>query len=230
MSDTDKPAPEFEKAPELFVEKPAVREPVVVATPAAAARAEQPPITTTPRAAPPPFAPSVPRPAPPPVVPRAASADPVDKAKAEREAKRQATIEAKQKRDAELDAIREAGRLERERDLAADEKAEAEAAEAEEAARVEAERQAEIEAAALKATVDRLLAERAVRVDREFAESEARRLEAEKDTDPSMGPQTVLDPRGPLARAARGGMARHMRGNVAVLDAALAAEVEKQPV
>jgi len=166
------------------------------------------------------MAPSVPR--------RAAPADPVDQAKAEREAKRQETIKAQEKRAAELDAIREAGRLERERDLAADEKAAAEAAEAEEAARVEAERQAIADAAALKATVDRLLAERAVRVDREDAEALARRLEAEKDTDPSMGPQTVLDPRGPLARAARGGAARHMRGNAAVLDAALAAEVEKQ--
>lgn len=188
---------------------PIVREAAVVASPAAATR--------------------VPRPAPPPAVRGTAPVDPVDLAKAEREAKRQVAIEAKQKRDAELDAIREAGRLERERDLAADEKAEAEAAEAEEAARVEAERQAAADAAALKATVDRLLAERAVRVDLEFAEAEAKRLEAEKDTDPSMGPQTVLDPRGPLARAARGGMARHMRGNMAVLDAALAAEVEKQP-
>ena len=166
------------------------------------------------------MAPSVPR--------RAAPADPVDQAKAEREAKRQETIKAQEKRAAELDAIREAGRLERERDLAADEKAAAEAAEAEEAARVEAERQAAADAAALKATVERLLAERAVRVDREFAESEAKRLEAEKDTDPSLGPQVTLDPRGPLARAARGGAARHMRGNAAVLDAALAAEVEKQ--
>ncbi len=166
-------------------------------------------------------APSVPRRAEPKPV------DPVDQAKAEREAKRQETIAAAVARAAELDAIREAGRLERERDLAADEKAAADAAEADEAERIEAERQAAADAATLKATVDRLLAERAVRVDREFAESEAKRLEAEKDTDPSLGPQVTLDPRGPLARAARGGAARHMRGNIEVLAAALAAEVEK---
>lgn len=167
---------------------------------------------------------TVPNPAPPKPV------DPVQKAIEEREARRQATIAADKKRKAELDAIRAAGKLEQARDLAADEKAAKEAEEAAEAARVEAERVAAKEAADLKALVDRLLAERAERVDREFEESEARRIEAEKDTDPSLGPQTTLDPRGLLAKAARGGLARTMQANAAVLDAALAAEAEKQPV
>lgn len=221
--------PEFEKAPELFVEKTNERVTLTEGAPPVT-RHEPPPIA--PRASPPPVPPvvpqrmvgTVPNPAPPKPV------DPVQKAIDEREARRQATIAADKKRKAELDAIREAGRLERERDLAADEKAAAEAEEAAEAARVEAERVAAKEAADLKALVDRLLAERAERVDREFEESEARRIEAEKDTDPSLGPQTALDPRGLLAKAARGGLARTMQANAAVLDAALAAEAEKQPV
>ena len=57
-----------------------------------------------------------PEPLPEPVPPPAP--DPVQQAIDEREERRQATIAAEAARQAELDAIREAGRLEQERDLA----------------------------------------------------------------------------------------------------------------
>ena len=222
--------PEFEKAPELFVEKPAekvtltegtpkpaptVRSVATVLSPGAAARQEPPP--------------SVPRQAPPPVVPRAAFVDPVDKVRAEREAKRQATIKEQEDHAAQMAAIREAGRLEHERDMADDAKAAEAAAEAERAAQAAAVRAAQAEAAAFQRRLQAALAERAERIDREDAEALAKRLKAEEGSDPTIGGQTVLDPAHPLARAARGAAARDMRGNIDAMEAALAAEVEKQP-
>jgi len=214
MSDTDKP-PEFEKAPELFVEKPkpapTVRSAATVMSPGAAARQEPPPITT-------------PRAAPPPVVPRAASVDPVEKARTEREAKRHATIKEQEDHAAQIAAIREAGRLEHERDLADDAKAAEAAEKAEQAAQAAEVRAAQAEAAAFQRRLQAMLAERAERIDREDAEALAKRLKAEEGTDPTIGAQTVLDPAHPLARAARGAAARDMRGNIDAMEAALAAD------
>ena len=57
-------------------------------------------------------------------------------------------------------------------------------------------------------------AEHDEQADRAFAELLAARREAEKDTDPSVGPQVTLDPDSVPAKAARGGAAPDMPGNV----------------
>ena len=69
-------------------------------------------------------------------------------------------------------------------------------------------------------------AERDEEADRAFAELLAARREAEKDTDPSLGPQMTLDKRGLFAKAARGGIAGTMAGNLDALSIATAEEAQ----
>lgn len=146
--------------------------------------------------------------------------DPIDKARAEREARRQKTLADAAAREAELQAIREQGDRERERDAEADRQAEAKRAKDEATAREKREKQEREDAEKLHAAVTQMLAEREARIDREAAAALKQRLKDEAGLDPSLGPQTVLDPRGPLARAARGGAARDMAGNALALELA----------
>ena len=113
-----------------------------------------------------------------------------------------------------LDAIREEGRLQRERDQEEHDKAvlaEAEAAAKAREKTGEAERKA---LADLFKQARKAKAEHDEQADRAFAELLASRREAEKDTDPSVGTQVTLDPDSMPAKAARGGAAPDMPGNV----------------
>jgi len=155
------------------------------------------------------------------------AANPVEDAAAAAEKRRTEFVAEQEERERKLDAIREEGRLQRERDQAEHDKAVLEAAKAEAAERektAEAER-AEIEQ--LYEAAKQAKAERDEEADRAFAELLAARREAEKDTDPSLGPQMTLDRRGLVAKAARGGInPRSMQGNLDALSIATAEEAQ----
>ena len=155
---------------------------------------------------------------------KATAANPVEQAAAEADERRKAFIAEQEEREKHLDAIREEGRLQRERDQEAHDKAALEEAQAAMAAR---EKQAEEDRQALAdlfKLARKLKAEHDEKVDAADAAALKARLEAEKDTDPSLGPQVTLEPSGALAKAARGGAARDMAGN------ALAQELAYIPV
>jgi len=155
------------------------------------------------------------------------AANPVEDAAAAAEKRRAEFVAEQEEQARKLDAIREEGRLQRERDQEEHDKAVLEAAKAEAAERektAEAER-AEIEQ--LFEAAKAAKAERDAQIDREFAEALAARLEAEKDSDPSLGPQMTLDRRGLVAKAARGGInPRSMQGNLDALSIATAEEAQ----
>jgi hypothetical protein len=155
-----------------------------------------------------------------------ASADPVEQAAADAEKRRTEFLAEQEEQEKRLDAIREAGAKQRERDQEEHDKAvlaEAEAAAKARADAADAER-AEIEQ--LYEAAKKAKAERDEEADRAFAELLAARREAEKDTDPSLGPQMTLDKRGLFAKAARGGIAGTMAGNLDALSIATAEEAQ----
>jgi hypothetical protein len=155
-----------------------------------------------------------------------ASADPVEQAAADAEKRRTEFLAEQEEQEKRLDAIREAGAKQRERDQEEHDKAvlaEAEAAAKSRAEAADAER-AEIEQ--LYEAAKKAKAERDEEADRAFAELLAARREAEKDTDPSIGPQMTLDKRGLFAKAARGGIAGTMAGNLDALSIATAEEAQ----
>jgi hypothetical protein len=155
-----------------------------------------------------------------------ADANPVEQAAADAEKRRTEFAAEQEEREKHLDAIREAGAKQRERDQEEHDKAvlaEAEAAAKTRAEAADAER-AEIEQ--LYEAAKKAKAERDEEADRAFAELLAARREAEKDTDPSLGPQMTLDRRGLFAKAARGGIAGTMAGNLDALSIATAEEAQ----
>jgi hypothetical protein len=143
-----------------------------------------------------------------------ASADPVEQAAADAEKRRTEFLAEQEEQEKRLDAIREAGAKQRERDQEEHDKAvlaEAEAAAKAREKAGEADRKA---LADLFKQARKAKAEHDEQADRAFAELLASRREAEKDTDPSVGPQVTLDPDSVPAKAARGGAAPDMPGNV----------------
>jgi hypothetical protein len=155
-----------------------------------------------------------------------AEANPVEQAAADAEKRRTEFLAEQEEQEKRLDAIREAGAKQRERDQEEHDKAvlaEAEAAAKARADAADAER-AEIEQ--LYEAAKKAKAERDEEADRAFAELLAARREAEKDTDPSLGPQMTLDKRGLFAKAARGGIAGTMAGNLDALSIATAEEAQ----
>jgi len=141
------------------------------------------------------------------------AANPVEDAAAAAEKRRTEFVAEQEEQERKLDAIREEGRLQRERDQAEHDKAVLEEAEAAAKAREKAGEDERRELAELFKQARAAKAEHDAKVDAEFAAALAARQEAEKDTDPSLGPQTTLDPSGVVAKAARGGAARDMAGN-----------------
>jgi hypothetical protein len=147
-----------------------------------------------------------------------AADDPVEEARAGAEKRRTDFAAEQEELERKLDAIREEGRLQRERDQAEHDKAVLAEAEAAAKAREKTGEEERKAMADLFKQARAAKAEHDAKVDAEFAAALAARLEAEKDTDPSIGPQVTLEPDSMLARAARGGAAPDMAGN------ALAAE------
>ena len=155
-----------------------------------------------------------------------AEANPVEQAAADAEKRRTDFAAEQEEREKRLDAIREEGAKQRERDQEEHDKAVLAEAEAAAKARVEAADAERAEIEQLYEAAKKAKAERDEEADRAFAELLAARREAEKDTDPSLGPQMTLDKRGLFAKAARGGIAGTMAGNLDALSIATAEEAQ----
>ena len=156
-----------------------------------------------------------------------AKADPVAQAAAESEQRRSEFIAEQEEQKRKLDAIREEGRKQRERDQEEHDRALYKAALAAQQAREKAAQDERDEIAGLYDQVRRLKAQQDEAFDREFAKLLAKRREDELDPekDYSVGPQVTLDPKGLIAKCARGGAARSLEGNVEIAQIATA-EVE----
>ena len=155
-----------------------------------------------------------------------AEANPVEQAAADAEKRRTDFATEQEEREKRLDAIREEGRLQRERDQEEHDKAVLAEADATAKARADAADAERAEIEQLYEAAKKAKAERDEEADRAFAELLAARREAEKDTDPSIGPQLTLDRRGLFAKAARGGIAGTMAGNLDALSIATAEEAQ----
>jgi len=158
------------------------------------------------------------------------AANPVEQAAAEADQRRTEFAAEQEEQERKLDAIREEGRLQRERDQAEHDKAVLEAAEAAAKAREKAGEEERQAMADLFKQARAAKAEHDAKVDAEFAAALAARQEAERDTDPSIGPQTTLDPTSVVAKAARGGAARDMAGNALAQELAFITAEDEESV
>ena len=156
-----------------------------------------------------------------------AEANPVEQAAADAEKRRTEFLAEQEEQEKRLDAIREAGAKQRERDQAEHDKAVLAEAEATAKAREKAGEDERKELADLFKQARKAKAEHDAKVDAEFAEALAARQEAERDTDPSLGPQTTLELSSALAKAARGGAAPDMAGNALAQELAYIQVVEE---
>jgi hypothetical protein len=157
---------------------------------------------------------------------RKSADDHVAQAAAESEQRRSEFAAEQEERQSKLDAIREEGRQQRARDQEEHDRAVHKEALAAYQARQQA---AQDERDEITHLYDEARREKAVQdeaFDREFAQLLAKRREAELDPDhdPSLGPHVTLDPRGLLAKAARGGASRSLEGNVVMAEIATAEE------
>jgi hypothetical protein len=158
-----------------------------------------------------------------------ADANPVEQAAADAEKRRTEFLAEQEERERKLDALREEGRLQRERDQEEHDRAVRKEALAAAQAREKAAQDERDEIAHLYDEARRVKAVQDEAFDREFAKLLAARREAELDPehDPSLGPQVTLDRRGLVAKAARGGITpRSMQGNLDALSIAVAEEAQ----
>ena len=157
---------------------------------------------------------------------RKSADDHVTAAAAESEQRRSEFAAEQEEHKARLDAIREEGRAQRARDQEEHDRAVYKEALAAYQARQQAAQAEREEIAGMYDEARRVKAVQDEAFDREFAKLLAARREAELDPehDPSLGPHVTLDPHGLLAKAARGGAARTLEGNVIMAEVATAEE------